>query len=75
MGEHEDRILIGQRIAAARLARRLSQEDVAASIGVHFQTVSKWERGILMPSAPQLKGLCELLGVTADYLVGLSEVM
>ena len=74
MGENEDRILIGQRIAAARLARRLSQEDVAASIGVHFQTVSKWERGLLSPDIALLPKIALLFKCSIDSLFDMDLV-
>ena len=36
---------IGRRLAAAREARRLSQDEVAAVLGVTRVMVSHWERG------------------------------
>lgn len=71
MDRNETKVLIGSRIAAARKKANLSQTDVGARLGVHEQTVSKWERGVLTPSAPQLKELCSMLSVSADYLLAL----
>lgn len=73
MGEKTERELIGKRIASARKAREMTQAELAKGAGAHFQTISKWERGVLTPSAPQLAALCKTLGVTADYLLGLTE--
>jgi transcriptional regulator with XRE-family HTH domain len=38
-------IAVGQRIKVERLARRMSQTEVAELIGVSFQQVQKYERG------------------------------
>lgn len=38
---------------------------------VHFMTISRWERGIYQPDLEQLKLLCILFDVTADYLIGI----
>ena len=37
--------VLGARLVEAREARRLSQEDVAAVLGVSRVLVSHWERG------------------------------
>ena len=39
--------LIGSRIAIARKAAGLNQDQVAEAIGVHKQTISRWESGKL----------------------------
>ena len=41
---------IGAKLRAARLSSKLTQEQVAQSLGVSRQTVSNWERGV-----PKLK--------------------
>jgi transcriptional regulator with XRE-family HTH domain len=44
----------------------LSQEALARLVGVSSKTVSNWERGTNVASltVPQMKALCEALGVT-----------
>ena len=37
---------IGTNIRALRLRRELTQEQVAAKLGVTYQAVSKWENGV-----------------------------
>lgn len=48
----------------------LSQEGLAQLIGVSSKTISNWERGIGAASltVPQMKALCEVLGVTLKEL-------
>jgi transcriptional regulator with XRE-family HTH domain len=48
----------------------LSQEGLARVIGVSGKTVSNWERGMSVASltVPQMKALCNALGVTLDEL-------
>lgn len=48
----------------------LSQEALARRVGVSSKTVSNWERGTNVASltVPQMKALCEALGVTLDEL-------
>ncbi|NJO39686.1 MAG: helix-turn-helix transcriptional regulator [Cyanobacteria bacterium CRU_2_1] len=48
----------------------LSQEALARLIGVTSKTVSNWERGIspATMTVPQIKALCQALGVTLDEL-------
>ena len=43
-----------QEILALRVALGLSQIQFAQLFGVHFMTVSKWERGLVAPSIYQL---------------------
>jgi putative transcriptional regulator len=48
----------------------LSQEALARILDVSGKTVSNWERGTSIASLtiPQVKTLCEALGVTLDEL-------
>ncbi|NJO80873.1 MAG: helix-turn-helix transcriptional regulator [Cyanobacteria bacterium RM1_2_2] len=48
----------------------LSQEALARLIGVSVKTVSNWERGVYpaMLTVPQMKALCQALGVTLEEL-------
>jgi len=51
-----------------RRSRSLTQDDVAAELGITKQTVSNWEREVSTPylSIPQIKKLCKLLDCTLD---------
>lgn len=61
---------IGKRIAESRRNAGLTQEELANRLGVTPQALSKWEKGLSSPDLVMLSSLCEILDVSADYLVG-----
>jgi len=62
---------IGKRISECRQNKHMSQEEMANRLGVTPQAVSKWERGQSLPDVALLADICFVLGVSADYLLGL----
>lgn len=54
---------LGPRLAEAREARRLSQEEVAEVLGVTRVLVSHWENGKRRPSEAVLERLAQIYGV------------
>ncbi len=50
---------IGERLAAVRKERGLSQEQAASVIGVTMGTVRRWERGEGIPCSPSNKRALE----------------
>jgi len=60
---------IGSRIAKWRKEKGLTQEELAAKLGVSAQAVSKWENDISCPDISLLPQLVRVLGVTADELL------
>lgn len=52
-----------------RKRQGLSQVELAESLDVSRQTVSKWETGAALPSAENLLALSKLYGVTVDALL------
>ena len=51
----------------------LSQRDFAKKLGVPLNTYTNWVRGIRTPTATALKEVCIQLGVSSDWLLGLSS--
>ena len=51
----------------------LSQKEIAATIGVSAQTVSKYMKQNIFPALDTLAKLCKLLDVKADYILGLCD--
>ena len=60
---------LGSRIKAARSLRKLTQEMLAAKIGVARATLASWETDRWSPGPEELARLSEVLAVTVDYLV------
>lgn len=52
-----------------RMARLLTQNDVARELRVTPQSVSKWERGEVVPDVENLCALSKLLSVSLDVLL------
>ena len=60
---------LGRRVRAARLARRLTLEDVVAHTGLTVSWLSKLENGLLAPSLEGLVRLAQALECGVDGLV------
>ena len=63
----------GQKIAALRRERGMTQDALAEALSVTRQAVSKWEADAALPETGKLLPLARLLGCTVDYLLGSSE--
>lgn len=62
-------VQIASRLADRRREAGLSQEALAAKLGVSRQAVSKWERSEASPDTDNLIALAALYGVTLDELL------
>lgn len=62
--------MLSDNIKAAREAKGLSQEELAAKLNVVRQTVSKWERGLSVPDADLLIALSETVETPVSALLG-----
>lgn len=67
-------LLIGENIKRMRLERSLTQEEIAAHLGISFQSVSKWERGDGYPDITMLPALSNYFGVSVDELLGTGKI-
>ena len=56
-------------IKKARVARGMSQVELAKRIGVGQSAVSMWETGNAMPRAGKLKEIAEVLGCSVGELI------
>ena len=62
---------IGDRISIKRQNKQMTQEEFASRLGVTPQAVSKWERGQGLPDVTLLEGICTVLSIDANTLLGL----
>ncbi len=67
-------LLIGENIKRLRRERNLTQEEMAAHLGITFQSISKWERGDGYPDITMLPALANYFRVSVDELLGVSEL-
>ena len=61
---------IGESIARLRREKGVTQEALAAELGVTAQAVSKWETGRSLPDALMLADLADFFGVATDEIMG-----
>ncbi len=54
-----------------RKQQHVSQAELATKLGVTQQAVGKWESGKSSPDPATIARIAEILGTTADYLLGL----
>lgn len=64
---------LAKRIRELRTDAKLSQEQFGALFSVSQDTVSLWENGKSCPPCEVVVGICRKFGVSADYLLGLSD--
>lgn len=64
---------VGDKIHDLRVAAGLSQDNLAETLFVTRQAVSRWELGQTLPSVDNLAELCKLFGVTFEELLCLDE--
>jgi transcriptional regulator with XRE-family HTH domain len=64
---------VGRRIRARRLARDMSQTDLATQLGLTFQQVQKYEKGTNRVGAGRLKRIAEILDAPITYFYSVSD--
>lgn len=66
-------LLFAKRLKELRMQNGLTQGELGAYLGYGFTAIANYESGRNEPSLRDFMRLCEVLGVSADYLLGLSE--
>lgn len=77
MGKGDDRmnnLKTGEVISKRRKELGLTQNQLASSLNISFQAVSKWENGSAYPDIGMLPKLAAALNTTVDALLGYSSV-
>ncbi len=64
---------IQKRLRTAIKESGIPQKDIAKSIGVSAQTVSKYMKTDVFPALDTLSKLCVFLDVSADFILGISD--
>ena len=62
-------IKLGQQIRKLRLMRGCSQDEIARNIGVTFQQLQKYERGINRVCVSRLVDICKFFAIQPSYII------
>ena len=54
-------VYFGMQIRKARLERHISQQDLGEALGVSFQQIQKYEKGVNRIAASRLFEICQVL--------------
>ena len=65
--------MIGERLQDIRKDHSDTQQDLADKLHASLYAVRCWEQGKSDPSHDTLVAICKLYGVSADYLLGLTD--
>ena len=68
-----DKMMIGSRIKELRKERGMTQEQLAKSVGISSQAISKWENNIALPDITLVPILAQIFGVTIDDLFAYNQ--
>ena len=58
-------VIVGRNMQVCRKRKKMTQNQLAQELGVEVETVSRYERGLVAPSFPQLEKICTVLDVAA----------
>lgn len=64
---------LGERLKKARKDMKLTQESVAAAIGIAKTTYNGYERDFRKPDVLTVQKLAAILNVTGSYIIGSEE--
>lgn len=64
------KIRLSENLRSFRLRKGMTQEQLAAAMGVSAQAVSRWENGSSCPDITMLPDIANLFGTSLDELVG-----
>ena len=62
------KVIIGKNLAELRKKKKYTQSDLASILQYSDKAISKWEKGDSLPDIEVLYNICNLYGVTLDYL-------
>ncbi len=64
---------VGKRLKESRKQCGMTQREVAALLKMTQQQYSRFENGVFELNYDQIRFLCKLFDISADYLLGLKE--
>lgn len=67
-------LYLAENLKKYRMIKNLTQEDIAAYLGITPQSVSKWERGESYPDITFLPALANIFETSIDLLIGMDTI-
>ena len=64
---------LGQKLKELRIEKGLTQPQLAKMLNVSNGIISAWENNLYEPKASNIKKLCQVFTISADYLLGLED--
>ena len=62
-----------ERLKEVRRERNFTQKDIYTILRVSANCYASWEQGRTQPSIEDIKKLCVIFDISADYLLGLED--
>jgi transcriptional regulator with XRE-family HTH domain len=72
VSEQGYKLLFQQRLRESREKRGISQQELSRLCGLNSNQISRYERGTQEPALFIMRCIAETLGVSLDYLVGIT---
>lgn len=66
--------LFAERLRDLRNEKGLSQRELAKQLQVSSAIISKWENGLMQPTADNIIAVADFFNVCADYLLGRKDI-
>lgn len=66
-------MILGDKLKSLRLAKKMSQKELAERIGIAKSVISFYESGDRFPSYEVLIKIAQIFNVTTDYLLGIER--
>lgn len=64
---------IGRRLEIAMRNTGIKPRELCRMLGIKPQRLSTYTTGQVAPAAPMVRQLCEALGISADWLLGINK--
>ena len=64
----------GIRLRTARENKNITREEIATKLGITVQSYANFENGFRVPQVTRIPIIVKCLGITSDYLLGVSDV-
>ncbi len=62
-----------EKIQYIRESKNITQREIAKHLGIKQQQYARYEKGINIMPVTYLPQICQYLGVSADYILGLAN--